>query len=113
MASKSHDSAFLDRDEAGDGFSGSILSPRGDSCLFPASMDPARREKGLADLRKTVEKIVIYPTGAYKPIYFKIYGDAGRLLRLSEEAAAPECHDEKFMRVVVAGVGFEPTTFRL
>ena len=78
-----------------------------------ASMDPARREKGLADLRKTVEKIVIYPTGAYKPIYFKIYGDAGRLLRLSEEAAAPECHDEKFMRELVAGVGFEPTTFRL
>jgi hypothetical protein len=78
-----------------------------------AAMDPARRAEGLADLRKTVEKIVIYPNGPYKPIAFQIHGDAGRLLRISEGAAAPGTHDDEFMRVVVAGVGFEPTTFRL
>jgi site-specific DNA recombinase len=75
-----------------------------------ASLSPERRAEAFAGVRKLVEKIVIHPTGPYKPADLEIRGRLAALLRVSKEAAAA---DYESVSVVVAGVGFEPTTFRL
>jgi site-specific DNA recombinase len=61
-------------------------------------------------IREIVEKVVIHPRGAYKPVEIEIYGQLVALLRIFEEVSAPpaQCRG-----VLVAGIGFEPMTFRL
>jgi site-specific DNA recombinase len=61
-------------------------------------------------IRELVEKIVIRPTGPYRPVDIEIHGRLATLLCASGEGTIEE---PQSMRVLVAGVGFEPTTFRL
>ncbi len=68
-----------------------------------ASADPESRSAAMTGIRELVEKIVIHPTGPYKPVDIEIHGQLAALL-----AASP-----RSMGALVAGVGFEPTTFRL
>jgi hypothetical protein len=46
---------------------------------------------------------------AYKPVEIEIYGEIAALLRISERAAADPLESRG---VLVAGIGFEPMTFR-
>lgn len=39
-------------------------------------------------IREIVEKVVVHPRGAYKPVEIDIYGQLAALLRISERAAA-------------------------
>jgi len=61
-------------------------------------------------IREIVEKVVIHPRGRYKPVEIEIYGQLAALLRISERAAADPLESRG---VLVAGIGFEPMTFRL
>jgi site-specific DNA recombinase len=72
-------------------------------------MDEERRDEAFEKIRALVEKIVIHPRGAYKPADIEIHGRLAAILRVSEEAARPS----QSVGRMVAGVGFEPTTFRL
>ena len=76
-----------------------------------ASLNPERRNEAYVALRELVEKIVIHPTGQYRPVDIEIHGRLAALLRCPEEADVPV--SKKSVGRVVAGVGFEPTTFRL
>jgi len=53
---------------------------------------------------------IIHPRGPYKPVEIEIYGQLAALLRISERAAADPLESRG---VLVAGIGFEPMTFRL
>jgi site-specific DNA recombinase len=61
-------------------------------------------------IREIVEKVVVHPRGRYKPVEIEIYGQLAALLRISERAAADPLESRG---VLVAGIGFEPMTFRL
>lgn len=61
-------------------------------------------------IREIVEKIVVHPGKPYRPVEIEIYGQLAALLRISERAAADPLESRG---VVVAGIGFEPMTFRL
>jgi hypothetical protein len=61
-------------------------------------------------IREIVEKVVIHPRGPYKPVEIEIYGQLAALLRISERAAEPL---DESREALVAGIGFEPMTFRL
>ncbi|MDH2351178.1 hypothetical protein QCM80_10910 [Bradyrhizobium sp. SSUT112] len=61
-------------------------------------------------IREIVEKVVIHPRGAYKPVEIEIYGQLAALLRISERAAADPLESRG---VLVAGIGFERKTSRL
>ena len=63
--------------------------------------------KAVAAFRALVTKIVIIPGKPRQPVTLEIYGDLAALLSPDGKPRA-EC-----MPSVVAGVGFEPTTFRL
>jgi site-specific DNA recombinase len=78
-----------------------------------AMLDSAGEEhkaEAFAAVRELVERIVIHPTGPYKPVDIEIHGRLAALLRASEGAAP---RSPRSVGKVVAGVGFEPTTFRL
>ncbi|MGY3484438.1 hypothetical protein ACVW1C_002321 [Bradyrhizobium sp. USDA 4011] len=60
-------------------------------------------------IREIVEKVVVHPRGRYKPVRIEIYGQLAALLRISERAAKPL----ESRGALVAGIGFEPKTFRL
>ncbi len=60
-------------------------------------------------IREIVEKVVLHPQGRYKPVRIDIYGQLAALLRISERAAEPL----ESRGALVAGIGFEPMTFRL
>jgi site-specific DNA recombinase len=73
----------------------------------PGSLDPAAREKAFVAIRDLVEAIVITPRGKYEPADIEIRGKLAALLAQKGEQPAQS------VVKVVAGVGFEPTTFRL
>ena len=75
-----------------------------------AAADDETRQEAYRGIRDLVEKIVIKPTGPYKPVDLEIHGRVATLLRASIEETIEE---PKSMGALVAGVGFEPTTFRL
>ena len=70
------------------------------------------RERTRTILRGLIEKIVVRPAGPYAPVEFDVYGQLAGLLQLSGEALDPAPGVESRV-AMVAGVGFEPTTFRL
>ncbi|MGY3355096.1 hypothetical protein ACVWZK_001759 [Bradyrhizobium sp. GM0.4] len=74
-----------------------------------AASDEDSRLAAHEALREIVEKIVIHPQGRYKPVRIDFYGQLAALLRISERAAGPQ----ESGGVLVAGIGFEPMTFRL
>jgi site-specific DNA recombinase len=75
---------------------------------FLASQEPGERARAHALLRQLVERIVVRPTGPYGPVEFDVYGQLAGLIQLSDPVPAA-----RSMGAMVAGVGFEPTTFRL
>jgi site-specific DNA recombinase len=75
-----------------------------------AAADDENRQEAYRGIRDLVEKIVIKPTGPYKPVDLEIHGRMATLLRASIEETIEQ---PKSMGALVAGVGFEPTTFRL
>ena len=75
-----------------------------------AAADDENRQEAYRGIRDLVEKIVIKPTGPYKPVDLEIHGKLATLLQASTERTIEE---PKSMGALVAGVGFEPTTFRL
>jgi hypothetical protein len=66
--------------------------------------DEDNRNEAYRVIRELVQKIIIRTAGPYKTIEIDIYGCLGDLL------GTPPPNS---MGVLVAGVGFEPTTFRL
>jgi len=75
-----------------------------------AESDEDSRAAANEAIREIVEKVVIHPRGPYKPVEVEIYGQLAALLRISERAAADPLESRG---VLVAGIGFEPMTFRL
>jgi site-specific DNA recombinase len=75
-----------------------------------AAADDESRQEAYRAIRDLVEKIIIRATGPYKPVDLEIHGKLATLLRASTERTI---ENPKSMGALVAGVGFEPTTFRL
>lgn len=74
-----------------------------------AALDPEGREKACAAIRDLVEAIVITFRGRYQPADIEIRGKLAALL--AKDGQQPGIAGS--VMKVVAGVGFEPTTFRL
>jgi site-specific DNA recombinase len=72
--------------------------------------DDDNRSEAYRAIRELVEKIVIRPSGPRRPVEIEIHGQLATLLRASKEGTIQE---PESMGAMVAGVGFEPTTFRL
>ena len=72
--------------------------------------DDDSRAEAYRAIRELVEKVVIRPSGPRRPVQIEIRGQLATLLRASKEGTIGE---PQSMGVLVAGVGFEPTTFRL
>ena len=72
--------------------------------------DDDNRAGAYQAIRELVEKVVIQPSGPRQPIQIEIHGHLANLLRASNEGTIGE---PESMGVLVAGVGFEPMTFRL
>jgi site-specific DNA recombinase len=75
-----------------------------------AAADDDSRAEAYRAIRELIDKVVINPTGPYKRPDIDIHGKMAILLSASKDGTIPE---PKSMGVLVAGVGFEPTTFRL
>jgi site-specific DNA recombinase len=73
--------------------------------------DEANRADAFRVIRELVERIVIRPRGPYRPVDIEIHGRLAALLQAS--TGALDCTAPESRGVMVAGVGFEPTTFRL
>ncbi|SCB55100.1 Recombinase zinc beta ribbon domain-containing protein [Bradyrhizobium shewense] len=54
-----------------------------------AESDEDSRAAANEAIREIVEKVVIHPSGPYKPVRTEIYGQLAALLRISERAAEP------------------------
>ena len=89
------------------------LNPQGRGALRKTfeALDPEGRAEAAGELRRLITKVIIRPNGPYKPVDFDVQGDLARFLRLSGQPVLPT--DYESVGAVVAGVGFEPTTFRL
>ncbi len=74
-----------------------------------AEADPDNRDDAIDRIRELIEKIVIKPTGPYKGVDIEIHGQMAGLLQNPHEKPARSGS----VGAMVAGVGFEPTTFRL
>jgi site-specific DNA recombinase len=78
---------------------------------YLAATDDDNRADAYRAIRELIEKVVIIPKGgAYKGCDIEIYGHLAALLEASQRGTMRE---PKSMGALVAGVGFEPTTFRL
>lgn len=69
--------------------------------------DETARQRVQEQFRALIEKIIVVPGEAYKPVDYVIHGKLAGLLEVSEKAR------KKSVCNLVAGAGFEPTTFRL
>jgi site-specific DNA recombinase len=81
-----------------------------------AQATPEKRLEAQALLRSLIAKIVVRPLAPYGVVEFDVYGALASLLVLSQPKAKKAAIDgdlRESMGVMVAGVGFEPTTFRL
>jgi site-specific DNA recombinase len=74
-----------------------------------AAADEESRATAFTHIREIVEMIVIHPRGNKKPADIEIHGQLAALLRMSEGVMSPPSSGG----VLVAGIGFEPMTFRL
>jgi site-specific DNA recombinase len=78
---------------------------------YMAGADDENRADAFRAIRELVEKVVIIPKGApYKGYDIEIHGQLAALLEASQRGTMRE---PQSMVALVAGVGFEPTTFRL
>jgi len=67
---------------------------------YLTTADPEARNEALRILRELVEKVVIRPQGAYKPVEYEVHGRLAALLRISEGAAKSP---QESMGLMVAG----------
>ena len=80
--------------------------------LQVALADPALRDQALEILRGLIERVVIHP-GEQGP-GIELVGEIVKMVELGLDAKQAALHEEAACSVkVVAGGGFEPTTFRL
>ena len=78
---------------------------------YLAAADNDNRADAYRAIRELIEKVVIVPKGgAYRGYDIEIHGQLGALLEASQRGTMRE---PQSMGALVAGVGFEPTTFRL
>jgi site-specific DNA recombinase len=78
---------------------------------YLAAADDDHRADAYRAIRELIEKVVIIPKGgAYQGYNIEIHGQLAALLEVSQCGTMRE---RKSMGALVAGVGFEPTTFRL
>jgi site-specific DNA recombinase len=78
---------------------------------YLAATDGDNRAKAYRAIRELIQKVVIMPKGgAYQGYDIEIHGQLAALLEASQRGTMRE---PKSMGALVAGVGFEPTTFRL
>ena len=75
-----------------------------------AEADEDNRTDAYRAIRELVDKVVIIPKGAYQRPDLEIHGQMAVLFKASRDRTIPE---PRSMGELVAGVGFEPTTFRL
>ena len=68
------------------------------------------RQQAMATVRTLVDRIVLYPGEKRGKMEIEIQGELAAILRFANGDPAPL---HKSMLKMVAGVGFEPTTFRL
>jgi site-specific DNA recombinase len=68
--------------------------------------DEENRTMAYEAIRELLEVVAIRPSGPYKPVEIDIYGCIQSLFSQNKTG-------RQSMGVLVAGVGFEPTTFRL
>lgn len=66
------------------------------------------RDEVFREVRKLIDKVVVTPTGKRQPVEIVVEGRLATLLSISDLK-----EDDGFRVTMVAGVGFEPTTFRL
>jgi site-specific DNA recombinase len=85
--------------------------------LEQALNDPAIRAEATDILRSLIERIELRPKGAGQGIAATLHGDLAQILALCGDADGkqklPKAGASGSQLSVVAGVGFEPTTFRL
>ena len=87
--------------------------------LISALNADGTREEAAQVLRGLIEAIILHPdSGAPGGHRIELYGELGSILQLGDAAGAPNANAHlsggRLRQVtVVAGVGFEPTTFRL
>ena len=82
------------------------------AALQAALADEATRDEAFELIRSLIDKVVLVPEA--EGLRIEIRGELGGILSLCQKAKAPDrgrALAEQIM--VVAGVGFEPTTFRL
>jgi site-specific DNA recombinase len=78
---------------------------------YLAATDDENRADAYLAIRELIQKVVISPKGgAYQGYDIEIHGQLAALLEASQHGTMRE---PKSMGALVAGVGFEPTTFRL
>ncbi|WP_375415562.1 recombinase family protein [uncultured Bradyrhizobium sp.] len=88
--------------------------------LIESLNEPEQRETSAALIRKLVEKIVLTPKPDDSGLTVDLYGDLAGILQASvghlpssEKIGTPREGDAKQQVKLVAGIGFEPMTFRL
>ena len=75
--------------------------------------DPELRDEAMEAIRSMIERIVVTPRDG-GGVELVLHGDLARILALcAENAKTPPQGETGFSMSVVAGAGFEPTTFRL
>lgn len=74
-----------------------------------AGVGDEARQAAFAGIREIVEKVVIHPRRPGEPVGIEIYGQLAAILRLSDTVTAAV----EAQGALVAGIGFEPMTFRL
>ena len=75
--------------------------------------DPDLRDEAMEAIRSMIERIVVAPRDG-GGVHLDLHGDLARILALgSENAKTPLRCEAGFLLILVAGAGFEPTTFRL
>ena len=81
------------------------------SALHAALVDPESRIEALELIRSLIDRVEVHPAG--KDFRVELVGEIANIIKLSAGAESLESESERASVKVVAGVGFEPTTFRL
>jgi len=75
--------------------------------------EPELRDEAMEAIRSMIDRIVITPRDGGS-VELDLHGDLARILMLcSANAKTPPHGETGFLFILVAGAGFEPTTFRL
>jgi site-specific DNA recombinase len=96
-----------------------VLYRRKVAALQDVLESDATRTEAVEIIRSLVDKVIFRPTPEAGGLEVELVGDIARMVRLAQNSnenspVSGAVHDEFTRSVkVVAGVGFEPTTFRL